>query len=50
MKLCGFDVQPGHGGAQRSATKSGNPLCDKSHVELTLREGLAQHQSWSVGL
>ena len=28
MKLCGFEVQPGHGGAERSATKSGNPLCD----------------------
>ena len=47
MKLCGFDVQPGHGGAERSVTKSGNPLCDKSHVELTLRVGLARHETVS---
>ena len=50
MKLCGFEVQPGHGGAERSATKSGNPLCDKSHVELTWREGHARHQTVSVEL
>jgi len=60
MKLCNSEVQPGHGGAQRLATKSGNPLCDipkagnplsanadaeltQSHVELTLRGGLARH-------
>jgi hypothetical protein len=48
MKLCGFDVLPRHGGAQRSVTKSGNPLCDQSHVELSLREGLAQHLTGSV--
>ena len=47
MKLCNFDVQPGHGGAKRSATKLGNPQCDKSHVELTRREGLARHQTVS---
>ena len=45
MKLCGFDVQPEHGGAQRMVTKSGNPLCDKSHVELTLRVRLARHRA-----
>jgi len=50
MKSCNFDVQPGHGGAKRSVTKSGNPLCDKSHVELTLRAGLARHQTVSVEL
>ena len=50
MKLCGFDVLPGHGGAQRLVTKSGNPLCDKSHVELSLRDGLAQHQTERVKL
>jgi len=48
MKLCGFDAQPGHGGAKRAVTKSGNPLCDKSHVELTLREELARHLIVSV--
>jgi|GEM_PF-6378199 hypothetical protein len=50
MKLCGFDVLSGHDGAQRLVTKSGNPLCDKSHVELSLRDGLAQHLTESVEL
>lgn len=50
MNLCGFEVQPRHGGAQRAVTKSGNPLCDKSHVELTLREGFAQHLTEAVEL
>jgi len=50
MNLCGFDVQAEHGGAQRKVTKSGNPLCDKSHVELALRDGHARHQTVSGGI
>ena len=45
MKFCNFEVKPGHGGAERSVTKSGYPLCDKSHVVLTLRVGRIRHQT-----
>lgn len=45
MTRCGFDMQPGHGGAQHAVAKLGNPLRDKSHVKLTLRVGHARHRA-----